>query len=117
MFPRGIGSSHRSAFPVVRKALFFVCLLSLFAPQMLAQSAAKRSLTYQDYDSWRSIQGGQISRDGKFIAYVMQAQDGDGELFVRSTTTATEWRAPRGYHPPTPPPDASDPAEIGRAHV
>ncbi len=110
MFPRGVGSSHRSAFPVVRKAFFFICLLSLFAPQMIAQSAAKRSLTYSDYDSWRSIQGSQISRDGKLIAYVMQAQDGDGELFVHSTTDTTEWRAPRGYHPPTPPPDASDPA-------
>lgn len=40
----------------------------------------------------------------------MQPQDGDGELFVRSTSSDAEWRSPRGYRPPTPPPDASDPA-------
>lgn len=40
----------------------------------------------------------------------MQPQDGDGELFVKSTTGTMDWRAPRGYRPPTPPPDASDPA-------
>lgn len=85
-------------------------LLSLLATQALSQSAAKRPLTFQDFDSWRSLQGAQISRDGKFVAYVMQPQDGDGELFVRSTTSETEWRVPRGYRPPTPPPDASDPA-------
>ena len=39
----------------------------------------------------------------------MQPEDGDGELFVRNVATNNEWRAPRGYRPPTPPPDASDP--------
>ncbi len=109
MFLQGIGSSDRSAFTFLRKALFSLCLLSLFTSQLLAQSA-KRPLTFQDFDSWKTLQGAQISRDGKFIAYVMQAEDGDGELVVRSTATSAEWRAPRGYHPPTPPPDPSDPA-------
>ncbi len=74
------------------------------------QTAKKRALTSQDFDSWRSLQGSQISRDGKFVAYVMQPQDGDGELIVRSVGSGREWRSPRGYRPPTPPPDASDPA-------
>lgn len=72
----------------------------------------KRSITHQDYDSWRSIQAPQISRDGKFIAYAFLAQDGDGDVVVRNTASSTEWRAPRGYRPPVPPPD--DPgANIG----
>ena len=91
--------------------IFSVLLLvSLLSSQLLAQGAAKRPITFQDFDSWRSLQGAQISRDGKFVAYVMQPQDGDGELFVRSTVTDQERRVPRGYRPPTPPPDASDPA-------
>ena len=102
-------SSHSVAFRRIRQAVFTLCFLSLVAPLLFAQTA-KRSLTYADFDSWRNLQGSQISRDGKFVAYVMQAQDGDGELFVHSTTGSTDWRAPRGYHPPTPPPDASDPA-------
>jgi dipeptidyl aminopeptidase/acylaminoacyl peptidase len=66
---------------------------------------AKRPLTHKDYDSWRSIQGAQISRDGKFIAYAYMPQDGDGEIVVRNVGSAVEWRAPRGYRPPVPPPD------------
>ena len=92
-----------------RRFVTQITLVSLLASSFLAQTA-KRPLSPKDFDAWRSIQGAQISRDGKFIAYVMQPQDGDGEVFVRSTTGDTEWRAPRGYRPPTPPPDASDPA-------
>ena len=65
----------------------------------------KRPLTHKDYDSWRSIQASQISRDGKFIAYAYVPQDGDGEIVVRNIASSTEWRASRGYRPPVPPPD------------
>ena len=65
----------------------------------------KRPLTHQDYDTWRSIQASQISRDGKFVAYAFMPQDGDGEIVVRNVASGVEWRAPRGYRPPVPPPD------------
>ena len=32
-------------------------------------------------------------------------QDGDGEIVVRNVASGVEWRAPRGYRPPVPPPD------------
>ncbi len=106
--------SKRFLFPAIlrqsQKVIFALCLVGLLIPQLVAQSTAKRSITAQDFDSWRSLQGSQISRDGKFVAYVMQPQDGDGELFVKNTATGAEWRSLRGYRPPTPPPDASDPA-------
>jgi dipeptidyl aminopeptidase/acylaminoacyl peptidase len=87
-----------------------LCLLSLSGGQAIAQSTSKRPLTMQDFDTWRSLQGSTISRDGKFVAYVMQPQDNDGELFVKNTLTGAEWKYQRGYRPPTPPPDPSDPA-------
>jgi dipeptidyl aminopeptidase/acylaminoacyl peptidase len=87
-----------------------LCFLSLLHSPITAQSTAKRPLTMQDFDSWRSLQGSTISRDGKFVAYVMQPQDGDGELFVKNTATGAEFKFARGYRPPTPPPDPSDPA-------
>lgn len=93
---------------LLRQTVFAFGLLGLLTQSLFAQ--AKRPLTADDFDSWRILQGPQISRDGKFVAYVMQPQDGDGELFVKSTVGAQEWRVPRGYRPPTPPPDASDPA-------
>jgi dipeptidyl aminopeptidase/acylaminoacyl peptidase len=70
-----------------------------------ATTANKRPLNHQDYDSWRSIQAPQISRDGKFVAYAFLPQDDDGEVVVRNVASGVEWRAPRGYRPPVPPPD------------
>src|SRR6267154_4602059 len=37
------------------------------------------------------------------------AQDGDSEIVMRNLTSGAEWRAPRGYRPPAPPPDDSIP--------
>src|SRR6266571_1947551 len=102
---------------VSKKGLSLVCAITLmatsFACALGQQTAApKRALTHRDYDSWRSIPAPQISRDGKFIAYAFMAQDGDSEIVVRNLTTGVDQRAPRGYHPPVPPPD--DPgANIG----
>jgi dipeptidyl aminopeptidase/acylaminoacyl peptidase len=104
--------------PGARKALLIICALGLISPnfaiaqqaQRAQQTVTKKSLTHQDFDSWRSIQGQQISRDGKFIAYALIPQDGDGEVVARNLTTNVEWRHGRGWRPPTPMPDFTDPA-------
>jgi dipeptidyl aminopeptidase/acylaminoacyl peptidase len=102
--------------------MMIVCALALVFPgfpaRTLAQqpaAAAKRALTHQDYDSWRSIQGQQLSRDGKWLAYVLVPQDGDGEIIVRNLTTGTEWEHGRGWRPPAPPPSGDDPAAMAAA--
>ncbi|MBO0862013.1 MAG: hypothetical protein J2P21_26680, partial [Chloracidobacterium sp.] len=106
--------------------ILIVCALSLILPnfsspskaqqassaqnpgQARGQTPVKRPLTHQDYDGWRSIQGQTISRDGKFIAYALIPQDGDGEIVVRNLNTGVEWRYGRGWRPPTPPPDSEE---------
>jgi dipeptidyl aminopeptidase/acylaminoacyl peptidase len=93
---------------VLQRSVALLCTLAMFATMLAAQQAtapAKRALTHQDYDSWRSISAQQISRDGKFVAYAYVPQDGDGEIVVRNIATGVDWRAPRGYRPPVPPPD------------
>jgi hypothetical protein len=97
---------------VSRQCTSAICLIALLATSFvhaLGQTAPKRALTHQDYDSWHSIQSPQISRDGKLIAYAYMAQDGDSEIVVRNLSSGAEWRAPRGYRPPVPPPDDSIP--------
>src|SRR6266853_1483824 len=97
---------------VSRQCTSAICLIALLATSFvhaLGQTAPKRPLTHQDYDSWHSIQSPQISRDGKFVAYAYMGQDGDSEIVVRNLTSGAEWRAPRGYRPPAPPPDDSIP--------
>src|SRR6185436_1790008 len=93
---------------VLQRSVALLCTLAMFATMLAAQQAAapaKRPLTHQNYDSWRSIAAQQISRDGKFVAYAYVPQDGDGEIIVRNIATGVDWRAPRGYRPPVPPPD------------
>jgi hypothetical protein len=60
------------------------------------ETTAKRPLTHRDYDGWKSIQAPVLSRDGKFLAYNLMAQEGDGELVVRNVGSGAEYRLPRG---------------------
>jgi hypothetical protein len=89
-------SRHRVA------AIVAACVLILSSGGIHAQApaaATKRPLSYDVYDSWRSIQGTVLSRDGGWIAYALVPQDGDGELVVRNLRTGTERRQPRGKDP------------------
>lgn len=108
---------------MLRQGASLLCAVALLSTMLVAYPAAavraqqataartaqtpvsKRALTHQDYDSWRSILAQQVSRDGKFVAYAYVPQDGDGEIVVRNLATGVDWRAPRGYRPPVPPPD------------
>src|SRR5205814_4035199 len=97
-----------------RRYVSMVCTIALMATSFanaFAQQPAttKRAITHKDYDAWHSIQSQQISRDGKFVAYAYMAQDEDSEIVARNLATGQEWRAPRGYRPPAPPPDDSIP--------
>src|SRR6476620_10944316 len=85
----------------VRQLVLVLSMLVLvFSTASAQQSTAKRPLTHNDYDSWRSIQGPRISRDGKFLAYTLAPQDGDREVVVRNIGTGNEWKVITGYVPP-----------------
>ena len=77
-------------------ALFFLFLLPLF-------SSDKRPLNHSDYDGWKHIQNQQLSNDGRYLAYALFPQQGDGELIVRDLKTGKEFRQQAGELPPPPP--------------
>ena len=91
----------------LRKQLPYRLLVVLFALSLLPlsvpgqQTAPKRPLNHGDYDTWRSIQLQQLTRDGKFLAYALVPQDSDGEVVVRNLATGAEWRHPRGHRAET----------------
>jgi len=72
-------------------------LVFLVAILPVAAHAQKKALTQADWDRWRSIQAATLSNDGKWAAYTLSPQVGDGEFVVRSTTEPTEYRVPVGY--------------------
>ena len=80
--------------PIHRVSAGLILLAATVAPRLAAQ---KKALTQADWDRWRSIQGATLSNDGKWVAYTLSPQVGDGEFVVRSTTGTTEYRVPVGY--------------------
>ncbi len=56
-----------------------------------------RPLTQADYDRWVTVQGTVLARDGRWVAYTLAPQVGDGPLVVRATRGTTEYRVPRGF--------------------
>ena len=75
-----------------------VCLL-VVSVGLSAQTPAKRPISYDAYDGWKTIQGTKISRDGTWLVYVLSPQDGDSELVVKNLKTGAESRQPRGREP------------------
>ena len=60
---------------------------------------AKRPLNHKDYDGWRSVAGQRLSADGKFLAYAVFPQEGDGEVVIRNLVTGQDTRFPAGARP------------------
>ncbi|WP_080240530.1 S9 family peptidase [Spirosoma rigui] len=76
---------------------FVPCLLFLLSLTALGQ---KRPLTPADYDRWQSVRSEKIANDGRWIAYQIDPQEGDGRLEVTSTGPAasrTRFVFNRGY--------------------
>jgi hypothetical protein len=63
----------------------------------IAAQAQKKVLSQADWDKWKSISSPVLSNDGKWAAYTLIPQVGDGELVIHSTSGATEYHVPRGY--------------------
>lgn len=78
------------------------CLTLFVTVTLIGQTPAKRPLHHRDYDTWRAIQSQVLSRDGKFLAYALYPQEGDGELVIRDLITGKEFRENTGTLPPAP---------------
>ena len=60
---------------------------------------AKRPLNHNDYDGWRTIAGQHLSADGKFLAYGVFPQEGDGEVVIRNLVSGKDTHLPAGARP------------------
>jgi len=59
-------------------------------------TSAKRPLSHADYAAWQSIQAPTLSPDGRYVAYAIAPQEGDGEFVLFDRDSQKEIRQPRG---------------------
>ena len=69
-------------------AAFTLTTAAFAAESTPATPAAKRPLSLDDFDAWRSLASPTLSRDGRWLAYSFMPQDGDGEVVVREIAKA-----------------------------
>jgi dipeptidyl aminopeptidase/acylaminoacyl peptidase len=94
------------------------CLLAAAAFVGFAQT--KRPLNHNDYDSWNSIVGQKLSNNGKFLAYGLFPEEGDGKVVFRNLVTGKEQREPAGARPapvPNATPEEGPPPEARGAVI
>ena len=106
------GQQHSIMHIAKRGRVLILCCLAT----MGAQTAGKRPLNHRDYEAWKTISSQVFSRDGKFLAYALFPEEGDGELVIRDLVTGKELHEGAGSVPP--PPDTQNfeaPAEPAAA--
>ncbi|MDP2876918.1 MAG: hypothetical protein Q8O00_12095, partial [Holophaga sp.] len=94
--------------PLLLCRLGFTATLLVVGPQLVSsplraaapiKKVAKKPITHDVYDGWRSLRDTSLSRNGEWLVVTIAAQEGDGELLARNLKTGQEWRHPRGNAP------------------
>lgn len=57
---------------------------------------AKKTLDHTCFDDWKKVTNHSISNDGKWAAFSVNPQEGDGVLTIRNTSDKTEFNIQRG---------------------
>ncbi|MFZ9661418.1 MAG: hypothetical protein ACO29O_06015, partial [Chitinophagaceae bacterium] len=73
---------------------FFVGALLL---TFLYGDAQKKILDHTVYDGWQSIGERKISNDGQWLAFSVDPQEGDGDMYIRKTDGSNKVDIVRGY--------------------
>ncbi|MBO9631704.1 MAG: hypothetical protein J7578_01205, partial [Chitinophagaceae bacterium] len=72
--------------PLVLTALLFASLAQ----------AQKKPLDHSVYDGWQTVSERSISNNGKYVAYTVTPQEGDGTLVIQATDKSFKKEFPRG---------------------
>ncbi|WP_430931853.1 prolyl oligopeptidase family serine peptidase [Saccharicrinis sp. 156] len=70
--------------------------LSLVLITSLGNSQHKKTLSFKDYDHWKSLSNQKISNNGKWISYEINPQKGDGYLYLYNVDSQRLDSVPRG---------------------
>ena len=76
--------------------LLLICTIC-FLPILNAQTENKKPLTTNDFAAWKVLDNPIISADGKYSAFEINPQKGDGNLVVKAIDSKKEDILARGY--------------------
>ena len=74
-----------------------VAFTAVCSAGLAGQSPELRALDHDVYDSWNSVQGQELSDDGRWLSYAVVPQEGDAVLHVRSVDGNAHHVVPRGH--------------------
>ncbi|HVX49831.1 MAG TPA: prolyl oligopeptidase family serine peptidase [Chitinophagaceae bacterium] len=77
------------------KTIVLPCLFACLCVHALAQ---KKPLDHTVYDGWQNIGERLISNNGRYVAYTINPQEGDGGLVIQSAAGSYKKEIPRGYN-------------------
>lgn len=77
----------------MKQLILAICLISTVS----FLNAQKKPLDHTVYDSWQSISERLLSNDGRYIAFTVNPQEGDGNLIVQEVNGNYKKEYPRGY--------------------
>lgn len=76
---------------------FFIPFIASILFVLNLQAQQKRSLTHADYDAWEALSAEKISKDGVWVGYEINPQEGDGRIELVDFTDASKKTViPRG---------------------
>jgi len=82
----------------MKRAAFLLLICTLcFSPVLNAQTANKKPLTTNDFASWKVLDNPIISGDGKYSAFEINPQKGDGSLIIKPIDGKKDDVLTRGY--------------------
>ncbi len=106
----GLNYNTRMPSRCISRSVFTAVACAALALSAAFAQTAKRPLNHRDYDGWKTISNPRLSADGKFLAYGVFPQEGDGEVVVRNLATGADTHFPAGVRPQPP---ATAPVEEG----
>jgi dipeptidyl aminopeptidase/acylaminoacyl peptidase len=75
---------------------YLLLFAGLACQPVLAQQAPKKPLDHSVYDQWQSVANQRISHNGKYVLFQVKPQQGDGVLYLKTTTNKTLRQVSRG---------------------
>ncbi len=85
--------------PITRTSLLVAGLVSVLCSGLSGQSSNKKRLEIEDLVQWRRIQSPELSNDGQWAAYTLDAEVGDPEAVLYDGATGRSYRFERGDRP------------------